>query len=366
MASRRKFIKIVGGGIILGATGVAGFVATRTPTKALAPWQPTTYTDPRMAALSYAVLAPNPHNRQPWLIELVGEETVLIHRDKERDLPETDPFNRQLFIGLGAFIETMVLAAGAQGYAARVTQLPEGDNGPIAEVNFSVGGNNDPLAAQILNRHSNKEPYLSEKLSDEQLATLSDYATLYINEEQVAPIRAMTKRAFEIETMTPHTLEESVDLMRIGKAEINENPDGIELSVPMLEALRISGLLTKDILMDTEHAANKAHLKEYHAMLDATPHYAVLTTETNTRSEQLQVGRKLMRLYLKATELGVGLHPVSQALQEYKEMTEEYNLAHQLLAPQGHTVQLLLRMGYGPEPIATPRWPVESRIISDA
>lgn len=366
MATRRKFLKILGGGIVLGATSVTGFVATRTPTKALAPWQPTTYTDPRMSALSYAVLAPNPHNRQPWLIELVGDQTVLIHRDVERNLPNTDPFNRQLFIGLGAFIETMVLAAGAQGYATRVTQLPEGDNGPIAAVNFSEGGSSDPLAQQILNRHSNKEPYSTDKLANDQLATLKDYATLYTDEEQVDQIRAMTKRAFEIETMTPHTLEESVDLMRIGKAEINENPDGIELSDPILEALRMTGLLTKDILMDVEHSANKAHLKEYYAMLDATPHYAVLTTETNTRADQLQVGRQLMRLYLKVTEMGVSLHPVSQALQEYKEMTEEYNLAHQLLAPKGHTVQLLLRMGFGPEPIATPRWPVESRIISDA
>jgi hypothetical protein len=70
-----------------------------------------------------------------------------------------------------------------------------------------------------------------------------------------------------------------------------------------------------------------------------------------------------MRLYLKATEMGIGLHPVSQALQEYQEMETEYALAHQMLAEEGHTVQMLLRVGFGNPPIATPRWGVETRIV---
>lgn len=365
MTTRRKFLTILGGGTVLAATGVAGFVGTRTPTKALAPWQPASYSDPRKAALSYALLAPNPHNRQPWLIELIDDDQLRIHRDTERDLPATDPFHRQLFIGLGAFVETMLLAAGAQGFAVDLSLLPDGDDGPIAEARFFAGGVADPLAAQILHRHSNKEPYADQLLSDGQISALHDFATLYLSETQVAPIRAMTKRAFEIETNTPHTLKESVDLMRIGKAEINANPDGIELSDPLLEALRLTGFLTEEVLMDLEHPGNKAQLKAYHAMLEATPHYAVLTSAANTRHDQLDAGRRLMRLYLKATEMGVGLHPVSQALQEYPEMAQEYALAHRLLAPQGHTVQMLLRMGIGPEAVATPRWPLETRIMNE-
>jgi len=366
MTSRRKFLKIAGGGVILAAAGTGAFVATRTPTKALAPWQPATYSDPRKSALSYALLAPNPHNRQPWLIELIGEDSLRIHRDTERDLPETDPFNRQLYIGLGAFLETMVLAAGAQGYAVNLELLPEGEEGPVAQAEFSSGAIGDPLAAQILYRHSNKAPYTTQTLSTGEISVLQDFATLYTDESDVAPIREMTKRAFEIEMTTPSKLKESVDLMRIGKAEINANPDGIELSSPMLEALRLTGLLTEEVLMDLEHPGNKAQQREYHSMLNATPHYAVLTTAGNTREDQLQTGQQLMRLYLKTTEMGIGVHPVSQALQEYKEMAAEYTLAHQLLAPEGHTVQMLLRIGFGPEPVATPRWPLDSRIMNDA
>ena len=44
--------------------------------------------EPRRRALSYAILAPNPHNRQPWLVDLRGENTVAVFRDTQRDLPD--------------------------------------------------------------------------------------------------------------------------------------------------------------------------------------------------------------------------------------------------------------------------------------
>ncbi|MEM1375917.1 MAG: hypothetical protein AAGG69_00870 [Pseudomonadota bacterium] len=73
--SRRKFLGLVGGGVVVAAgAGAATFINTRTPHAALAPWdQAGNYDDARLRALSYALLAPNPHNRQPWEAELVGK-----------------------------------------------------------------------------------------------------------------------------------------------------------------------------------------------------------------------------------------------------------------------------------------------------
>jgi hypothetical protein len=74
--SRRKMLALVGGGTVLAAGGAgAAFALTRTPTRALAPWDMAgAYPDPRLRALSHALLAPNPHNRQPWMAELVGSD----------------------------------------------------------------------------------------------------------------------------------------------------------------------------------------------------------------------------------------------------------------------------------------------------
>ncbi len=36
------------------------------------------YDDIRLKVLSYAILAPNPHNRQAWKIELKGADEILL------------------------------------------------------------------------------------------------------------------------------------------------------------------------------------------------------------------------------------------------------------------------------------------------
>ena len=114
MVSRRKTLALIGGGTVLAAAGAAavGFVTTRTPRTALAPWEKAGgYADLRKWALSYAILAPSAHNRQPWLIALAGDDKVILWRDRSRDLPQTDPFHRQLVISLGCFLEQMKIAA---------------------------------------------------------------------------------------------------------------------------------------------------------------------------------------------------------------------------------------------------------------
>ncbi|MFN8982898.1 MAG: twin-arginine translocation pathway signal protein, partial [Alphaproteobacteria bacterium] len=61
----------------------------------------TRHADPRIRAAGHAIRAPNPHNLQPWLVQLAGADRVLLRCDLERRLPATDPFDRQIVIGLG-------------------------------------------------------------------------------------------------------------------------------------------------------------------------------------------------------------------------------------------------------------------------
>ena len=69
-----------------------------------------------------------------------------------------------------------------------------------------------------------------------------------------------------------------------------------------------------------------------------------------------------MRINLAVTALGLGVQPMSQALQEYPEMAVLYDTLHQRLAPDGATVQMLGRLGYGPQVSQSPRWPLEAKI----
>lgn len=362
--SRRKAISLIGGGAVFAATAsAAGFLTTRTPHTALEPWQTAgSYTEPRKFALSYAILAPNPHNRQPWIVDLSQQGKVILLRDRQRDLPMTDPYNRQITIGLGCFLELMGIAAAQKGFEIAHDIFPEGEDGPVAVSTFTPGVQPDPLFAEVMQRRSCKEPFDDRPVPADLVTDLSGFAEIIDQPQPVAALRKLTLDAWMVEAMTPHTMRESVDLMRFGKAEINTSPDGIDLGGPFLEALMLVGQLSREDQLDPTSNGFRQGVEMYREMLAATPAYAVLTSPTNTRADQIEAGRRWLRLNLMTTRLGLALHPVSQALQEFPEMAAHYKSAHDMLAKPGHTVQMLGRLGFGPKVQVSPRWPLETRI----
>lgn len=376
--SRRKFIRIAGSStVVLAAVGAIGYLGTRDPAAARAPWARSgEYPDPIRRALSYAILAPNPHNRQPWLVELTSETEATLYCDMSRLLPETDPFNRQITIGLGCFLELLNQAAGAEELRAEIAPFPEGasdealDGRPVAHIRLLLGGAPDPLFAQVHARRSNKEPFdTTQPVSDADIDAVAaacgpDVVASGSNRvERVEVLRDLTWRAHEVEVETPRTLLESVDLMRIGRAEIEASPDGIDLGGPFLETLKLFGLMTRSQLADPDSTAFQQGLKIYDEIIYSAMGYFWLTTPDNSRASQLTAGRAYVRANLKATELGLGMHPLSQALQEYREMSALHDeLNDSLQTPPGARLQLLARLGYGPELDPSPRWPLESRI----
>ena len=363
--SRRKMLALTGGGLVLAAaTSGAVFAATRTPHRALAPWtQAGGYADPRLNALSHALLAPNPHNLQPWEAELTGTDGVRIWRDPARDLPMTDPYARQLTIGMGCFLELMVMAAAETGHGVELTLFPEGETGPTAEARFLPGaGQPDPLFAHVFARRSCKEPFADRPVPASAATALAPFAQVITDPARVAELRALTWEAHRIEVTTPHTNRESIELLRMGRREIEANPDGIDVGGPLMETLMLAGMMTRRGLLDPNSIAFRQGLDIYARIHAATPAFAVLTTEANDRPAQIGAGRAWMRLNLATTGLGLSLHPVSQALQEYPEMAGAYARAHELLAPDGGTVQMLGRLGYGPATPPSPRWPLDARL----
>ena len=363
MPNRRSVLKVLGGGFILAAGGSGAFLSTRTPTKALAPWEMAgEYVEARKKALSYAILAPNPHNRQPWMVDLSVDNQVVVWRDKDKNLPETDPYDRQLTIGMGCFLEQMAIAASQTNHALEFELFPKGDEGPVAIVYFIAGATPDPLFAQIPKRRSCKEPFDFRVPAVE--AELSVMADIHTDKGLVENLRKLTWDAWMVEATTQRTMKESTDLFRLGKAEIEANPDGIDFSGPFFETLILAGLMTREGSLDPQSMEFAEGAKIYNEMLLSTPAYAVIRTSKNDRLAQIEAGRRWLRLNLTTTALGLSLHPVSQALQEYPEMAKHYEEIHKLLAQKGETVQMLGRLGYGPEVPVSPRWPLEAKLIN--
>lgn len=377
--NRRNFLRIAGGGVVLAAGGTGAWIANSTPRQALAPWSlagGSQYDDPRLKALSHAILAPNPHNRQPWIVDLRGEDQVTLYFDTAKQLPHTDPFDRQLTIGLGCFLELMTMAAASDGYEVELDLFPEGeapeglDTRPIAHARFrKADATADALWAYVPARRSNKEPFdTAQAVLPDQLQRILAAARNpgwvggSVTPQDITYWRELSTKALMIEIETPHTFKESVDLFRIGKREVNANPDGIDFTGPMFETLHLTGMMTREASLDTSSLAYTSGIDAVVANTESAMGHLWMVTPGNTRRDQIAAGAEWLRLNLACTREGLGFQPLSQALQEYPEMAELYAETHARLAPEGGTVQMLARIGYGPEVSASPRWPLEAKL----
>ena len=378
MHDRRDVLKLIGGGAVVAATApLSGCSGVGVSPTARGPWRKAgQYDDPRKRALSYALLAPNPHNRQPWLVRLEGADALTLQVDLARRLPATDPFDRQIVIGCGAFLELLAIAAAEEGYRADIVAFPEGDDmktldaRPVARVTLVAGASQrDPLAAHILARRSNKTVYEPREVAAADLQALADVArvpgtTSVATAEAglVARLRDLTWRAHVKEVTTPVANQESVDLMRIGAHEVAANPDGIELEGGMIELARRIGMVSRANLADPTSTAFKQGLGLYEKMAMSARAFGWICNDNRSRADQLAAGRAYVRMNLKATALGLGVHPWSQALQEYPAMVALYEEARALLGGGG-TVQMLYRIGYAQAIGPTPRRGLEAHIV---
>ena len=108
-------------------------------------------------------------------------------------------------------------------------------------------------------------------------------------------------------------------------------------------------------------AANPGLTKIY----GSVPAAIWIVTPGNSRTEQLEAGRLYARANLGATSLGLAMHPMSQALQEYSEMAPLFAGMRQTLGVRdGACLQMLARLGHAPDVDPAPRWPVERHIVS--
>ncbi len=378
MTSRRGLLKLIGGGVVLAAAGAGGFVALNQPSRAAREaWRAAGQeTEFRRRFLSYALLAPNPHNRQPWLVRLEGDDALTLYVDLERRLPATDPFDRQIVIGCGAFLELLVLAAAQESYGAEVQTFPEGedmatlDARPIARVLFTPArGQPDPLFAHVLARRSNKETYKPMDVPEDALRSLIEEGARFGqasrgtgNTPLAAQLRDLTWRAHQLEVLTPYTNQESVDLMRIGASEVKANPDGIELEGPMIGLGKAIGMISRKSLAEPSSEGFRQGLAIYEAMAMSARGFVWIANDNRQRTDQIDAGRAYVRMNLRATALGLGLHPWSQSLQEYPEMAPLYAEVHGLIGG-GKRLQMLARTGFGPDVGPTPRRGLDAHMM---
>ena len=378
--SRKTFLRVLGGGIVV-AAGAAMAVPRldAMPASAIEGWRGPgpEETDPRRRALAWALLAPNPHNLQSWAVDLSRPDTIVLHVDAGRLLPQTDPFSRQILIGHGCFLEILSLAAAADGYRVEVTLFPDGPwalGKPVARVTFArqPGIATDPLFAEVPRRRTAKGKFEARALDPgHKAALLAGHAApalplvIVDDTESVDRLRALAIAGSEMEMYTHRTHKESIDVVRIGATEIAAHRDGISLKGPMIWALRQAGAMTPAKAMTPGTLAWNGGRDYVMAGYASARAFGWIASADNTRQAQIAVGRAFVRLQLAATALGVALQPHSQTLQEYPEMADlRAGMHRETGTPEGATLQMFFRLGYADDPGPSPRRALSSFVTA--
>lgn len=386
---RRNFIKIMA--LSACATSAYGLVYKYADkdSHALEAWNGPSKVenDIRILVLSYAILAPNPHNKQPWLIQMKGDNSFDLYVDPDRLLPESDPPHRQIHIGQGTFLENLSIAARNLGYRPKIDYFPEGMYGndtleekPVASITLIQDPfvKPDILFNYILRRQSNKRIYDKKPLAQSQLADLTaalDYDTndygfnISTNVLVLEQLSEMLTEAMSIDTSDQQRDDESLAMFRFNDGELEQHRDGF--GVPQMGADGVRKLIIENLfisrksLQQDRNSWRAQSTEGARKQAESAAAFGWLTSSNNTRLNQIEAGRMYNRINLAATALGIAIHPMSQILQEYPDMQSlQHKLKDFLGVPNDHTIQMLFRLGIAEDVTHSARRPVEDMFMN--
>ncbi len=329
--------------------------------------------DIRLQVLAYAILCPNPHNKQPWNIRLTGLNSFDLYVDPDRLLPETDPIHRQIHIGQGTFLETLAIAASGLGYKALIDYFPQGMysnieliDKPVASINLikEPGINKEPLFDVLLTRHSNKREYDGYQLSDTEINTLQNFhqqystypLTVHDSPKAKTQLVEILTNAMQIEVGNRKRDMETIKMFRFNDDEVRKYRDGFGVAQAGLSGF--TKFIAETFFLDREKVENdpadfgQQAVDMTQKVSQSTKTFGWLSTAGNTRLDQVKVGRDYCRLNLQTTMMGLAQHPMSQVLQEYEDMLalqQEFKQVFNI--PASDTMQMLFRLGKA-EPVA--------------
>jgi nitroreductase len=265
------------------------------------------------AAAEAASLAPSIHNSQPWHWR-IGHGAADLYVDPRRHLQVNDPDRRMLVISCGAALHHAQVALAAEGLAVDCTLMPEaGDANHLAHLRITATTGVTTAAVRLMQtleiRHTDRRPLLEQPLPDGSIDALRSAVTQFgigldpLDRDQMIKLASATARA--------------------QRDQINDEAARAELDAwsgrgrPPFAGVPDTNIPNRDP-QTTVPARDFGHVgtlgvSEGH---DNAATYAILYGMDDEPSSWLRAGEALSALWLRATELGIAVLPLSAAAEE--------------------------------------------------
>ena len=330
-----------------------------------------------MEILYLASLAPSGHNSQPWVVRVLEPKHWVIGSEKKRWLPAVDPENRELLLGIGAFMENLVLAAGTFGYEVDIQIIAKTPyDTDIADIRLKKGKTADFSLEKIRKRRTLRSDYLDQEIKTEDLkyitkhetksCTLSDvpspHAFYFPNKSpQGKYLQEGTIAANRAQALRDPAQEELANWIRWSNKEGKQFRNG--LTPESMEIKGVAGWYVRNFY--NHESVLKKSFREQTVnitmkQVKTCAGWVVVTSADLKIPTLIEYGRVFENMLLKIREKKIAIHPMTQMLEEEpwrKQIAKEIGLTGQ--------VQWILRIGYVnsyPDPVSLRRplsWFVE-------
>jgi nitroreductase len=352
---RRNFIGLAVVGAIA-AAGTAGYLLSDKQNLLRADLKPDE--DPEFLQpdekqiLFLASLAPSGHNTQPWFVRRLAPYRWIIGNDRRKWLPAVDPEQRETLLSLGAFLQNLEFAASALGYACRWNLLATTNQDErVMEVQLAKAGAGDrALIEGIQSRRTLRAGFSREALGKEDLTHLVAGEPEFIhhlnaNGREALFLNEQTIEANRLQAYRDPAQQELADWIRFSSYDARKQRDG--LTTGSMEIGGMAGWAVRNFYGKADVLKpdfRERGIDQVRKEVAASAGWILITSKDASVAALLETGRRMQRLFLKVRARGIGLHPMTQILEE-----PATRLALYPAIGIGEHIQFILRVGYVPD-----------------
>ncbi|MFE3027662.1 Rv1355c family protein [Nocardia tengchongensis] len=283
--------------------------------------------------LELAMRAPSGGNTQPWRFVLTGRVIDVAFAPETFSVPPL--FNRKGTAGwvtLGTVTESIVVAARARNLSATVEYDPEGPDSlvytriTIGDTGPRASAQERALGAALGTRCTQRTREQGRPLTDDERALLrgvvEDFTTtVWLGEDGKLKeafgegVAVANRLRVLIEEMNEETFSEFYFRQEEPRRRDGVPLETLGMTLPEQTMMRVlrRPAVARALRERGEATALLEYSREWIAKSSAV---GAITVNTEARREFVEAGRAFLRLWLAASSIGVGVHPVTALLHE--------------------------------------------------